>query len=157
MVCSVLLKALWERPQHREAILAEASRAGRQFVRFVNMLMNDTTFLLDESLESLKRLHQAAAMDWDALPPGEQQGRRRQLALDERQCRSYLTLARETVDTLHYLTAHVPDPFLRPVSTFPSWLGGLCKRLAISSNRESLDISARFAKPLEIWFLACKE
>ncbi|XP_075543042.1 ubiquitination factor E4B isoform X3 [Dermacentor variabilis] len=129
---SVLLKALWERPQHREAILAEASRAGRQFVRFVNMLMNDTTFLLDESLESLKRLHQAAAMDWDGLPPGEQQGRRRQLALDERQCRSYLTLARETVDTLHYLTAHVPDPFLRPelvdrlAAMLNSNLGQLC-------------------------------
>lgn len=129
---SVLLKALWERPQHREAILAEASRAGRQFVRFVNMLMNDTTFLLDESLESLKRLHQAAAMNWDALPPGEQQGRRRQLALDERQCRSYLTLARETVDTLHYLTAHVPEPFLRPelvdrlAAMLNSNLGQLC-------------------------------
>ncbi|XP_037275963.2 ubiquitination factor E4B isoform X4 [Rhipicephalus microplus] len=129
---SVLLKALWERPRHREAILQEASQAGRQFVRFVNMLMNDTTFLLDESLESLKRLHQAAATDWDSLPVNEQQGRRRQLALDERQCRSYLTLARETVDTLHYLTAHVPEPFLRPelvdrlAAMLNSNLGQLC-------------------------------
>ncbi|KAL1487015.1 hypothetical protein MTO96_008370 [Rhipicephalus appendiculatus] len=129
---SVLLKALWERPRHREAILKEASQAGRQFVRFVNMLMNDTTFLLDESLESLKRLHQAAATDWDSVPVSEQQGRRRQLALDERQCRSYLTLARETVDTLHYLTAHVPEPFLRPelvdrlAAMLNSNLGQLC-------------------------------
>lgn len=30
------------------------SRSGKQFVKFINMLMNDTTFLLDESLESLK-------------------------------------------------------------------------------------------------------
>ena len=29
-------------------------RSGKQFVKFINMLMNDTTFLLDESLESLK-------------------------------------------------------------------------------------------------------
>lgn len=31
---------------------------GKQFVKFVNMLMNDTTFLLDESLDCLKRIHE---------------------------------------------------------------------------------------------------
>lgn len=128
---SVLLKSLWERPHHREAILAEASQGGRQFVRFVNMLMNDTTFLLDESLESLKRLH-TGIEGGASLPPSELQARRRQLAMDERQCRSYLTLARETVDTLHYLTAHVPEPFLRPelvdrlAAMLNSNLGQLC-------------------------------
>ena len=28
------------------------------FIRFVNMLINDTTFLLDESLDSLKAIHE---------------------------------------------------------------------------------------------------
>ena len=28
------------------------------FVKFVNMLMNDTTFLLDESMDALKRIHE---------------------------------------------------------------------------------------------------
>lgn len=115
---SILLKGLWESPRHKTALLAEASD-GRQFVRFVNMLMNDTTFLLDESLESLKRIHQTqeAARDaenWARLSREVQQARQRQLAQDERQCRSYLTLARETVDMLHYLTADVKEPFLRP-------------------------------------------
>ena len=31
---------------------------GKHFVKFVNMLMNDTTFLLDESLDCLKRIHE---------------------------------------------------------------------------------------------------
>ncbi|CAN7985714.1 unnamed protein product, partial [Ixodes hexagonus] len=115
---SILLKSLWESPRHKEAILKEAAQ-GRQFVRFVNMLMNDTTFLLDESLESLKRIHQTQeeARDveaWARLGTEAQQARQRQLSQDERQCRSYLTLARETVDMLHYLTADVPEPFLRP-------------------------------------------
>ncbi|CAN8015971.1 unnamed protein product, partial [Ixodes persulcatus] len=115
---SILLKSLWESPRHKEAILKEAAQ-GRQFVRFVNMLMNDTTFLLDESLESLKRIHQTQeeARDveaWARLGAEAQQARQRQLSQDERQCRSYLTLARETVDMLHYLTADVPEPFLRP-------------------------------------------
>ena len=37
-----------------------------------------------------------------------------QLAEDERQCRSYLTLANETVATFHYLTREIREPFLRP-------------------------------------------
>ena len=38
----------------------------------------------------------------------------RGLASDERQCRSYLTLARETVDMFNYLTQEIKEPFLRP-------------------------------------------
>lgn len=41
---------------------------------------------------------------WDEIGGEQQQSRLRQLAQDERQCRSYLTLARETVDMFHYLT-----------------------------------------------------
>ena len=29
-----------------------------QFVKFINMLMNDTTFMLDESMDALKRIHE---------------------------------------------------------------------------------------------------
>ncbi|XP_064461145.1 ubiquitin conjugation factor E4 B-like [Ornithodoros turicata] len=109
---SILIKSLWESPRHKEALLQEASD-GRQFVRFVNMLMNDTTFLLDESLESLKRIHQTQEAV-DGSSRDAQQARQRQLQQDERQCRSYLTLARETVDMLHYLTTDIKEPFLRP-------------------------------------------
>ena len=85
------------------------------------LLMNDTTFLLDESLESLKRIHeiQAAMRDtenWKKQGTEHQVARQRLLSTDERQCRSYLTLASETVDMLHYLTAGVREPFLRPGS-----------------------------------------
>ena len=43
-----------------------------------------------------------------------QESRLHQLAEDERQCRSYLTLTTETLSTFHYLTAEVKEPFLRP-------------------------------------------
>ena len=42
---------------HRMAIINE-SRSGKQFVVFINMLMNDTTFLLDEAMDALKRIHE---------------------------------------------------------------------------------------------------
>lgn len=44
-----------------------------------------------------------------------QQSRLHQLAQDERQCRSYLTLATETLTSFHYLTKEIQQPFLRPV------------------------------------------
>lgn len=83
------------------------------------MLMNDTTFLLDECLEYLKRIHETQVLmmnetAWAEVGAENQQARQRQLSQDERQCRSYLTLARETVDMIHYLTEDIKEPFLRP-------------------------------------------
>ncbi|CAH4029952.1 ubiquitin conjugation factor E4 B [Pieris brassicae] len=106
---SIILKGMWERPIHKQAIVKE-SRSGRQFVKFINMLMNDTTFLLDECLTYLKRIHEA--QDAETSGTGSE-SRTRALAQDERQCRSYLTLARETVDMLEYLTVEIKEPFLR--------------------------------------------
>jgi len=67
----------------------------------------------------LQRIHevqelQANSKEWNALNQESQQTRTRQLQADERQCRSYLTLARETVDMFHYLTEKIQEPFLRP-------------------------------------------
>lgn len=109
---------MWSSPIHRQALINE-SKSGIQFVKFVNMLMNDTTFLLDESLESLKRIHEVQELisdddTWSKLSSEQQQSRMRQLSSDERQCRSYLTLARETVDMFHYLTVDIKEPFLKP-------------------------------------------
>ena len=109
---------MWESPVHKVAIINE-SKSGKQFVKFINMLMNDTTFLLDESMDALKRIHEvqeemADTKKWAELGQEAQQTKLRNLNQDERQCRSYLTLARETVDMFHYLTQDIKEPFLRP-------------------------------------------
>lgn len=114
---SHIFKGLWASTLHRQMMISE-SKNGNQFVKFVNMLINDTTFLLDECLENLKKIHdvQSLMMDekeWARLEAEDQQNRQRQLAQDERQCRSYLTLAKETVDMFHYLTTDIKEPFLR--------------------------------------------
>lgn len=114
---SIIMKSLWQDVGHRGAIMKQSRTA--QFVRFVNMLINDTTFLLDESLDSLKSINETQQMmanvaDWEALPRDMRTSRLRQLSTDERQCRSYLTLASETLDMMLYLTKHVQAPFLRP-------------------------------------------
>lgn len=113
---AIIFKSMWAIPKHQTKFIAEAN-IGKQFVRFVNMLINDMTFLLDESLDSLKRIHEVQDLmdnptQWNLLPKDQQQQRTRQLSMDERQCRSYLTLAVETVDMFHYLTEKIQKPFL---------------------------------------------
>ena len=115
---SIIFKSLWQNPQYERMVIAE-SEAGHEFVRFVNMLINDTTFLLDESLDCLKSIHeiQEAKKDrqaWDALPMETRTSRDSQLQQEERQCKSYLTLTNETLTMLHYLTKLIQEPFMRP-------------------------------------------
>ncbi|XP_069466097.1 ubiquitin conjugation factor E4 B isoform X2 [Ambystoma mexicanum] len=115
---STIFKSLWQNLAHHGTFMEEFN-SGKQFVRYINMLINDTTFLLDESLESLKRIHEMQEEmrnkeHWDQLPRDQQQARQAQLAQDERVSRSYLALATETVDMFHILTKQVQKPFLRP-------------------------------------------
>ena len=55
---SIIMKSMWEAPTgvHKNAIVQESNN-GKNFIKFINMMMNDTTFLLDESLDALKRIH----------------------------------------------------------------------------------------------------
>jgi ubiquitin conjugation factor E4 B len=95
---SIIFKTLWQYPKYQLAFGDESklvdfilkflfktieknlqkqnplisARAGKQFVRFVNMVINDATFLLDESLESLKQIHEIQVLmqnkaDWENL------------------------------------------------------------------------------------------
>ena len=93
---SIILKSMWDSNVHKNAIVNE-SKSGKQFVKFINMLMNDTTFLLDESMDALKRIHEVQQelddnKKWAEQSQETQQTRLRNLSQDERQCRSYLTL-----------------------------------------------------------------
>ncbi|XP_068599959.1 ubiquitin conjugation factor E4 B [Brachionichthys hirsutus] len=115
---STIFKSLWQNLAHHGTFMEEFN-SGKQFVRYINMLINDTTFLLDESLESLKRIHEVQEEmknkeQWEQLPREQQQSRQSQLTQDERVSRSYLALATETVEMFHILTKQVQKPFLRP-------------------------------------------
>ncbi|KAH9413760.1 Ubiquitin conjugation factor E4 B [Dermatophagoides pteronyssinus] len=112
---SIIFKSFWANQKQQLAIIHEADN-GKNFVKFINMLMNDTTFLLDEALVSLKRIHEVKedmknSETWNRQTREQRETRERQLAFDERQCRSFLILAVENVDMLHYLTKTVQKPF----------------------------------------------
>ncbi|KAI9594512.1 ubiquitin elongating factor core-domain-containing protein [Syncephalis fuscata] len=90
------------------------------FVQFVNLLMNDTTYLLDEALSKLAEIRNiqnemADTTTWEQpLQREHRQERASVLEQDERQARSYIGLAKETVDMIRYMTQEVPGPFVAP-------------------------------------------
>ncbi|KAF6038955.1 hypothetical protein EB796_002739 [Bugula neritina] len=116
---SVIFKTLWANPSHKSQFISTANAAKSDFTRFVNMLTNDTTFLLDESMDSLKTINELQTLmnnptEWDKLSRETQQSKQKHLAQEERQCRSYLTLGSETVEMFRYLTEYICKPFLIP-------------------------------------------
>ena len=89
---SIIFKSMWDSPVHKMAMIQESSSNFKNFIKFINMMMNDTTFLLDESLDALKRIHDVQddmgdPAKWSAQSQEQQTSRARQLSQDERQCR----------------------------------------------------------------------
>ncbi|KAI8362010.1 ubiquitin elongating factor core-domain-containing protein [Mortierella sp. GBAus27b] len=115
---SQILKAVWTNPIHRDMVKAE-SRKSESFVRFVNLLMNDTTYLLDEGLTKLIEINSIEAemndkAAWEAHTPQHRQEREGVLRTAQRQASSYIALGNETVNMLSYLTEVIKEPFLIP-------------------------------------------
>ncbi|KAI9276222.1 ubiquitin elongating factor core-domain-containing protein [Sporodiniella umbellata] len=113
---SHIMKTLWNHPAHRKRV-REASRDSNTFTRFVNMLMSDVTYLMDESLSKLSEIHQiqtemADQNSWEQQTPQHRQEREGSLASLERQAQSYVALGNETVHMLNYMTSEVVEPFL---------------------------------------------
>ncbi|CDH50642.1 ubiquitin conjugation factor e4 [Lichtheimia corymbifera JMRC:FSU:9682] len=113
---SHIMKTIWGHPAHR-AKLREESKNHEMFTRFVNMLMSDVTYLLDESLSKLSEIHQIQlemedTAAWEAQPVQQRQEREGNLRSLERQAQSYVALGSETVHMLQYLTAEVVEPFM---------------------------------------------
>ncbi|XP_029668537.1 ubiquitin conjugation factor E4 B-like isoform X2 [Formica exsecta] len=125
---SVILNSLWHSPMHRASIVNESNN-GKHFIKFINILMNDITFLLEKILEHLKYILEVEefmsdTIAWNAISQEQQQSRTRQLAANEEQARFSLKLAKEIVAMFHYLTVDIKEPFLRP-----ELVGQLCAML----------------------------
>jgi len=91
-----------------------------RFVQFVNLLLNDVTYLLDEGLSKLTEINKLQKeLDRPTTPsddPTSTAPREREdlLAQTERQATSYISLSNETVSLLTKFTAFVPDSFVYP-------------------------------------------
>ena len=90
-----------------------------RFVKFANLLMNDATFLLDESLSKLTEIHTIQKEmknheEWAARDPAERKEREEHLHTLEGHAASYTTLGKSTVGLLKTFTAEAKAPWMSP-------------------------------------------
>jgi ubiquitin conjugation factor E4 B len=85
-------------------------------VRYVNLLLNDATFLLDESLTKFPKIHelQVALRNPEALTEEERAAKTEELSSAEGQATSWMQLANETISMMKLFTGALSEAFTMP-------------------------------------------
>ncbi|OCH84192.1 ubiquitin conjugation factor E4 [Obba rivulosa] len=113
-----LFKVIWDNPMHREALKNEARTKMEKFIRFVNLMNNDVTYLMDESLSEMSKIHEIqtemADPSWATKPWQHRREREQTLRGLERHASGYTQLCNSTVSLLKLFTAETPEPFMAP-------------------------------------------
>ena len=112
-----IIKCIWSNPIYREHLSEEAKVNLDFFVRFVNLLLNDVTFVLDESLSAFVQIHNlqqelkhsGAAMEQNVKTEKEEA-----LQAAQGKAKSYMQLTNETVAMLKLFTEALADSFTMP-------------------------------------------
>src|ERR1700722_3904966 len=94
-------------------------RNSDKFVRFVNLMINDVTYLMDESLSELTQIHNIQTEMQDTAAWSAQTGQFRRdhettLRQLQRHASGYTTLGLSTVELLKVFTAETKAPFMVP-------------------------------------------
>jgi hypothetical protein len=86
------------------------------FVRFVNLLLNDATYVLDESLTKFPKIHdlQMALANPSSLNEETRAAKEEELAQVENQAQSYMQLANETIAMMKLFTSALSESFTMP-------------------------------------------
>ncbi|XP_024977756.1 probable ubiquitin conjugation factor E4 isoform X1 [Cynara cardunculus var. scolymus] len=142
-----LLEYLWQVPVHQNAWkqIAKEEEKG-VYLNFLNFLINDSIFLLDESLNKILELKELEAemsntAEWEQRPAQERQERTRLFHSQENIIRIDMKLAMEDVSMLAFTTEQITAPFLLPemVERVASMLNYFLLQL-VGPQRKSLSL-----------------
>ena len=110
---------LWKVEPHRIAWSELAIRDPAFYMRFLNMLINDAVWLLDESMQKLPEVREydqdSSDVDaWSRRPATERAERERANAQTTRGLKNDLILAKVHVGMMEYTSRDIAAPFLLP-------------------------------------------
>ncbi|KAJ9607700.1 Ubiquitin conjugation factor E4 [Cladophialophora chaetospira] len=112
-----IIKCIWPNTVYREQLLKEAKVNMEFFVRFVNLLLNDVTFVLDESFtafHSIFDLDKELTMAGTSLDQEARKAKEEALEQAKGRAKSYMQLTNETVAMLKLFTEALADAFTMP-------------------------------------------
>jgi ubiquitin conjugation factor E4 A len=122
----VIMQYLWKIPEQRQCFKKLSLEAQQQmdnvevpvFLRFINVLINDSIFLLDESLNNLQKIREMEEAkrnnEWDNLPPNERQQNQQNFSQLGMLARFDNILGRDTINMLNLLTSETKEIFVHP-------------------------------------------
>lgn len=112
-----IIKCIWPNTVYRDKLGREAKVNMDFFVRFVNLLLNDVTFVLDESFTAFHTIYdlQNELASAGTTLNEEQRGEKEEaLEAAKGKAKSYMQLTNETVDMLKLFTGALSDAFTTP-------------------------------------------
>ncbi|KIW46383.1 uncharacterized protein PV06_02057 [Exophiala oligosperma] len=112
-----IIKCIWPNTVYRDNLYREAKVNMEFFVRFVNLLLNDVTFVLDESFTSFHTIYDLSkelALAGTNLDQQQRQEKEEALEQAKGKAKSYMQLTNETVDMLKLFTEALADAFTMP-------------------------------------------
>ncbi|KUI73598.1 Ubiquitin conjugation factor E4 [Cytospora mali] len=111
-----IIKCVWSNDFYKDQ-LAKQSRTDRQFfVRFVNLLLNDATYVMDEALSKFPKIHdlEKELRENQSLSQEDRQKKEEELHTVEGQATSYMQLANETIAMMKLFTKALCESFTMP-------------------------------------------
>ncbi|KAL3450690.1 ubiquitin elongating factor core-domain-containing protein [Aspergillus insuetus] len=112
-----IIKCVWPNTLYRTKLLNQAKRNLDFFVQFVNLLLNDVTYVLDESFGSFKIINTTQLElrnEGTGMDPTVRQEREGRLASAQRTAKMYMQLTNETVAMLKLFTETLAESFTMP-------------------------------------------
>ncbi|KAL2314721.1 Ubiquitin conjugation factor E4 [Schizosaccharomyces pombe] len=113
-ICEVF-RTIWKQPAYFGKLEQEQKTNLPFFVKFVALMLNDATYLLDEALLKLTEIHNLQSLLADAISNSNSnqnvQESQSNLAAAERQASTYCQLGNETIFMLKLFTSSIPKAF----------------------------------------------
>lgn len=111
-----IIKCVWTNDFYKRQLDKQSRNERDFFVRFVNLLLNDATFVLDEALSKFPKIHdvEKELREDQTLTPEDRAKKEEELETLQGQARSYMQLANETVAMMHLFTKALRDAFTLP-------------------------------------------
>lgn len=111
-----IIKCIWPTQIYQQKLEQEAKVNLNFFVQFVNLLLNDVTFVLDESLSAFRKIHeisQELESQGSTMDEARKTEKEEALAQAKGQAKSYMSLTNETVEMLKLFTKALADSFTK--------------------------------------------
>ena len=115
---SKIIQQLWPNQQYRDKLEQESEHNVDFFIRFVALLLNDVTYVLDNALAALidirKYQDELKSSAASFLTEEQKADKEKALVKAERDAQSYMQFGNETVIMLSLFTSAIGDSFVQP-------------------------------------------